>query len=128
MYIIISQTHCRYPVCMYTRCKGVFILNKRIYIFSYFVAISFYSSFSSMCMFYRSLFVLLYFFFWGMCCLLFFDLRILTTPFGIFKLILFKCRGIGNTWGKLGETTLDPCAINWLSVYCGTTCLVVYYL
>jgi hypothetical protein len=33
-----------------------------------------------MCMFCRSLFVLLYFFFWPLCCLFFFDLRILITP------------------------------------------------
>jgi len=39
-----------------------------------------------MCMFCRLLFVLLYFFFWPLCCLSFFDLRILITPFGIFKL------------------------------------------
>jgi hypothetical protein len=38
-------------------------------------------------MFCRSLFVLLYFFFWPLCCLSF-DLRILITPFGIFKLFL----------------------------------------
>ena len=37
-----------------------------------------YSIFSFMCMFCRSLFVLLYFFFWPLCCL-FFDLRILIT-------------------------------------------------
>ena len=35
--------------------------------------------FSFMCMFCRSLFVFLYFFFWSLCCLLFFDLRILIT-------------------------------------------------
>jgi len=34
-----------------------------------------------MCMFCRSLFVLLSFFFWPMCCLSCFDLRILTTLF-----------------------------------------------
>jgi hypothetical protein len=39
-----------------------------------------YSIFSFMCMFCRSLFVLLYFFFWPLCCLFFFDLRILITP------------------------------------------------
>ena len=38
-----------------------------------------YSIFSFVCMFYRSLFVLLYFFFWPLCCL-FFDLRIVITP------------------------------------------------
>jgi hypothetical protein len=35
--------------------------------------------FSFMCMLYRSLFVLLYFFFWPLCCMLFFDIRILLT-------------------------------------------------
>jgi hypothetical protein len=38
------------------------------------------SIFSFMCMFCRSLFVLLYFFFWWLCCLFFFDLQILITP------------------------------------------------
>jgi hypothetical protein len=33
-----------------------------------------------MCMFCRSFFVLLYFFFWPLCCLFFFDIRILITP------------------------------------------------
>jgi hypothetical protein len=32
------------------------------------------------CLFCRSLFVLLYFFFWPLCCLFFFDIRILITP------------------------------------------------
>jgi hypothetical protein len=36
--------------------------------------------FCFMCMFYRSLFVLLYFFFWSLCCLFFFNIRILITP------------------------------------------------
>jgi hypothetical protein len=39
-----------------------------------------YSIFSFMCMFCRSLFVFLYFFFWPLCCLFFFDIRILITP------------------------------------------------
>ena len=38
-----------------------------------------YSIFSYMCMFCRSLFVILSFFFWPLCCLSFFDLRILIT-------------------------------------------------
>jgi len=41
---------------------------------------SWYSIFSFMCMFCRSLVVLLYFFFWPLCCLFFFDIRILITP------------------------------------------------
>ena len=36
--------------------------------------------FSFMCMFCRSLFVLLSFFFWPLCCLFFFDIQILITP------------------------------------------------
>ena len=39
-----------------------------------------------MCMFCRSLFVLLSFFFWPLCFLSFSDLRILINPFGVFKL------------------------------------------
>ena len=39
-----------------------------------------YSIFSFICMFCRSLFVLLYFFFWPLCCLFFFDIWILITP------------------------------------------------
>ena len=39
-----------------------------------------YSIFSFICMFCRSQFVLLYFFFWPLCCLFFFDIRILIAP------------------------------------------------
>ena len=39
-----------------------------------------YSIFSFICMFCRLLFVLLYFFFWPLCSLFFFDIRILITP------------------------------------------------
>ena len=45
-----------------------------------FSGFSYYSSFSFMCMFCRSLFVFLSFFFWSLCCLFFFELRILITP------------------------------------------------
>jgi hypothetical protein len=41
---------------------------------------SYYSIVSFMCMFCRSLFVLLYFFLWTLCCLFLVDLRILITP------------------------------------------------
>jgi hypothetical protein len=47
-----------------------------------------YSVFNFMCMFCRSFFVFMYFSFWPLCCLFFFDLRIVITPFGIFKLFL----------------------------------------
>jgi hypothetical protein len=39
-----------------------------------------YSVFSFICMFCRSLFVLLYFFFWPLCCRFFFDICILIAP------------------------------------------------
>ena len=39
-----------------------------------------YSFYSFICMFCRSLFVLLYFFFWPLCCLSLFDLRNMITP------------------------------------------------
>ena len=39
-----------------------------------------YSIFSFICLFCRSLFILLYFFFWPLCCLFFFDIWILITP------------------------------------------------
>ena len=46
----------------------------------YFLWGSCYSIYSFICMFCRSLFVFLYFFFWPLCCLFFFELRILITP------------------------------------------------
>ena len=45
-----------------------------------FIGVLCYSIFSFICMFSRSLFVLLYFFFWPLCCLFFFDIRILIDP------------------------------------------------
>jgi hypothetical protein len=39
-----------------------------------------YSIFSFICIFWRSLFVLLSFFSWSLCCLFFFDIRIMITP------------------------------------------------
>jgi hypothetical protein len=41
---------------------------------------SFYSIFSFICMLCQTLFVLVYFFFWPLCCLFFFDIRFLITP------------------------------------------------
>jgi hypothetical protein len=56
--------------------------------------------FSFICMFSRSLFVLLFFFFWPLCCLFFFDIRIQISPLislnssrGLFKWIQI-CRSI----------------------------------
>jgi hypothetical protein len=46
-----------------------------------FLMVSCYSIFSFMCMSCRLLFVLLYFLSWPLCCLFFFDIRILIIPF-----------------------------------------------
>jgi hypothetical protein len=43
---------------------------------------------SFICMFCRSLFVLLYFFFWSLCCLFFFDIRILITSLWYLQTLL----------------------------------------
>ena len=51
---------------------------KQYYIDAY-VSIQIYSILSFMCMFCRSLFVLLHFYFWPLCCLFFFDIRVLIT-------------------------------------------------
>ena len=51
-----------------------------------------YSIFRFICMFCRLLFVLLYFFFWPLCCLFFFDIRILITPLVIFKLFFLMLK------------------------------------
>ena len=48
--------------------------------YAVFSGISIIRFFSFMCMFCRSLFVLLYFFYWPLCCLSYFDLRILIAP------------------------------------------------
>ena len=47
-----------------------------------------YSVFNFVSMFCRSFIVLLYFFFWPLCCLFFFDIRIMITPLVIFKFFL----------------------------------------
>ena len=47
-----------------------------------------YLIFSLMCMFCRSLFVLLYLFFWSLCCLFFFDIRILITSLWYLQTLL----------------------------------------
>ena len=49
-----------------------------------------YTIFSCMCMFCRSLFVLLYFLFWPLCCLFFFYLRILITSLWYLQSLLYS--------------------------------------
>jgi hypothetical protein len=55
-----------------------------------------------LCIFCSSLFVLLSFFFWSLCCLFFFDLRILI---GIFKLFMIQI------WLNIPVKTLNLCKI-----------------
>ena len=69
-----------------------------------------YLIFSFMCIFYRSLFVLLSFFFWPLCCLSFFELRILITPFSIFNLFLGDCVNVNIISGDVLPFTLSVTA------------------
>ena len=73
-------------------------------------------------MFCRSLFVLLYFFFWQLCCLFFFDIRILIAPLVIFKLAFHKKR----SWKTECSCSLETC---WMRLefeldmnLCGSLC------
>ena len=54
------------------------------------LSFSCYLIFSLMCMFSRSLFVLLYFFFWSLSCLFFFDLQILITSLWYLQTLLLS--------------------------------------
>ena len=63
---------------------------------------SFYPIFSLMCMFCKSIFVLLYFFFWPLCCLSF-DLRILTI-----SLVSSNSSYIVYTPGRLLDLQQEP--------------------
>jgi hypothetical protein len=84
-----------------------------------------YSIFSVMCMFCRSLFVVLYFFFWPLCCLFFFDIRILITPFGIFKFFLtidnlqsIPCHFKGASFTQSESTPYILCsAEHWIFLF-----------
>ena len=51
-----------------------------------------YLIFRFICMFCRSLFVLLYLFFWPLCCLFFYDIRILITPLVSSNSSAMECR------------------------------------
>ena len=59
-----------------------------------YVSFSCYLIFSFMCMFSRSLFVLLYFFFWSLSCLFFFDLQILITSLWYLQTLLLSSTSI----------------------------------
>ena len=69
----------------------------------------------------RSLFVFLYFFFWPLCCLFFFDIRILITPFGIFKFFLKSLVLPDRGWNP--RSTKLEASTNW----CGSTLCDEFY-
>jgi len=73
----------------------------------------------------RSLFVHLSYFFWPLCCLSIFDLRIMIAPFGIFKLFLqynrfvmifhsFSCQWFERTSFWIFETKFFTSIFGWL--------------
>jgi hypothetical protein len=75
------------------------------------------SIFSFMCMFCRSLLVLWYFFLWPLCCLFFVDIRILITPFSIFKLFLVKCvSSIQYVQNIRGHYILNACILSQIHI------------
>ena len=78
-----------------------------------------------MCMFCRSLFVLLYFFFWTLYCL-FFDIRILNTPLVSNKLFL-KVRV--NNYSKINNTNnyITPQIKEFLLMYFFYVHLIHFY-
>ena len=57
---------------------------------------------SFICMFCRSLFVLLYFFLWSLCCLLFLDLQILITSLWYLQTLLTLAEHLSSTPGFCG--------------------------
>jgi hypothetical protein len=78
-----------------------------------------------MCMFCRSLFVLLYFFLWPLCCLFFFDKRILITPLAIVLSVLL--------WYTDSDYTFGHCVVCssliygfWLHLW-PLCCLLLWY-
>ena len=75
-------------------------------------------------MFCRSLFVLLSFFFWPLCCLFFFDIRILITPFGIFKLFFFV---VGFVCMCVRGTDLRLCFYDFTSKLCNCSDSGVFF-
>jgi hypothetical protein len=65
------------------------------------------------CMFCRSLFVLLFFFFWPLCCLFFLDIRILITPLVSLYSLLYNYL-FGSTWDQPGYMLRGTCCSSFL--------------
>ena len=79
--IVMSNTHCVvFLLCFSSSCVPYAYPSGAPEFTPGFQWGSCYSIFSFICMFCRSLFVLLYFFFWPLCCLFFFDIWILIAP------------------------------------------------
>ena len=74
---------------------------------------SYYSIFSFMCIFCRSLFFLLCIFFWPLCCLFFFDIRILITPLVSSKSSILFCQSRHRFVCTPIVTFLLTCDIFW---------------
>ena len=70
-----------------------------------------YSIFGFMCMVCIQLFVLLYFLFWPLCCLFFFDIRILITPLWYLQSLLME----PNRCCKTGQRTRLECGRSLLA-------------
>ena len=79
MLLLVHQ--CHFCMLSYVRGAGTAYLSGAPELTPGFQWDSYYSILSCICMFCRSLFVLLYFFVWPLCCLFFIDIRILITPF-----------------------------------------------
>jgi hypothetical protein len=82
---------------------------------------------SLMCMFCRSLFVLLYFFFWPLRCLFFFDLRILITPVALSKSYLL-CRYLYKVRLYEGSCLIYIICVGLCIVVFNTYCVVFFVL
>ena len=65
-----------------------------------------------MCLFCRSLFVLLYFFFWPLCCLFFYNIRILITPLVSSNRFYIWCQNFTPEYGKMHIIGSSTCSIN----------------
>jgi hypothetical protein len=83
---VLLPLNCVDEVCVYTYHSHNCVQSSRAHMYNYshiqdqYMFHCWGKDFSIICMFCRSLFVLLYFFFWPLCCLFIFDIRILIAP------------------------------------------------
>jgi hypothetical protein len=95
--------------------QGLLSLQERLSLFPIFSEVRVDLSLVFCVMFCRSLFVLLSFFFWPLCCLSYFDLRFLITP------LLFS-----NLWWCNGQTAHLECGILCVRVQVGPNMKFVF--